>query len=155
MAFEKFKQDLLDLTSSEIEALKLNFEKQLGIELPRPPLEILAVEVIRKQVGEEPLIQYLDIDNIEDARNSILATCLSIRVMGKKATLIVKCKTDESLNLEIIGHPEINDISLLPEDLNEEGALTPNYIELIRDILHWVAIIMFIIEHALKIMGGS
>lgn len=153
MAFEKFKQDILDLTSSEIEELKLNFEKQLGIELPRPPIEILAVEAIRKQVGEEPFIHYNDIDNIEDARNSILATCLSIRVMGKKANLIFKCKTDESLNLEIIGHPEINDISLRPDDLNEEGELKPDYKELISNIIQWVNIIKFIIENALKIMG--
>lgn len=154
MSVEDFKKRLLEQLK-----LKSSFEifipLSLGISLP---LEIIDVVTIARLVGEEPLVHYEEICDISEAKNAILATWIDMRFFGRNVTYILKFKSDEKLNLTLFEKPEVHDVTIYLKEVDKKNPCIPQkpkngYIITIERILHWATIILFLIEHALKIIG--
>lgn len=155
MSVEEFKKRLLDQLTRESKELKPDLERYFKCKLPFLPIEILESICVERLVGVEPFVYFQEIKNVFEAKNEILAIWVSIRFFGRPTILILKCMSDEKLNLSPLELPEIHDVNILLEDIDKKGKPKRNYIDYVEIILRWAPIVLDLFEKALKKMSGG
>jgi len=150
MGTEELKKRVLKQLHLQSERLKRFYEKQFQVKLYTSPVEFTGEVIITRVVGEEPLIKYKEIEDIIEARNTILAIWAPVRVFGREGILLLKCKSDRRLRLQPIEPPEIHGLVVLPRDLDRKGRPTRRYREIVEEILRWARTIVDMIYLALR-----